>query len=129
MTSFGEVEGVPVSMGNPHFVVFVDEFWPDWRERAAEIQRDPGFKQGINIELVSITDQGHIEVRLYERGVGETQSSGTGSCAAAVASMTTSRVHSPVRVLAPGGSQIVRFEREVFLTGPAQLICRGEFFV
>ncbi len=129
MTSFGEVEGVPVSMGNPHFVVFVDEFWPDWRERAAEIQRDPGFKQGINIELVSVTDQGHIEVRFYERGVGETQSSGTGSCAAAVASITTSRVHSPVRVLAPGGSQIVRFEREVFLTGPAQLICRGEFFV
>lgn len=129
MTSFGKVEGIPVSMGNPHFVVFLDEFGPNWQERAAEIQRDPSFNQGINIELVNIKDTGHIEVRFYERGVGETQSSGTGSCAAAIASITTGRVHSPVRVTAPGGSQIVRFDREVFLTGPAQLVCRGEFFI
>jgi diaminopimelate epimerase len=69
-----------------------------------------------------------IEVRFYERGVGETQSSGTGSCAAAVASISAGRVNSPVTVHAPGGAQMVRWPGEkVVLRGPAQLICRGEF--
>jgi diaminopimelate epimerase len=70
-----------------------------------------------------------LEVRFFERGVGETQSSGTGSCAAAVAAIWASRAKSPVLIHATGGEQIVRWETEVFLTGPAQLICRGEFFL
>jgi diaminopimelate epimerase len=127
--SLGEVKGIPVSMGNPHFVVFVTEFWPHWQERAAEIQRDVTFKHGINIELEMIKDKQHIDVRFFERGVGETLSSGTGSCAAAVAAIASGRAESPVRVHAPGGMQVVRFEKEVFLRGPAQLVCRGEFFV
>ena len=128
-TSFGGVTGIAVSMGNPHFVVFVAAFPPDWQKRAAEIQRDPVFKQGVNVELVSIRDKENIDVRFFERGVGETQSSGTGSCAAAVAAISTGYASSPLRVHAPGGTQIVRFDHEVFLRGPAQLICRGEFFV
>jgi diaminopimelate epimerase len=128
-TPFGEVDGIPVSIGNPHFVIFVDEFWPDWQRRSAEIQRVVGFKQGINIELVIVTDRSNIDVRFYERGVGETQSSGTGSSASAVASVTTGRARSPLRVHAPGGTQEVRFEKEVFLRGPATLICHGEYFV
>ena len=128
-TRLGGVGGIPVSMGNPHFVVFVDEFWPDWQARAADIQRDPSFKQGVNVELVAVKDTGTIDVRFYERGVGETQSSGTGSSAAAVAAIVSGRAQSPLRVHAPGGTQFVRFEKEVFLRGPAQLICRGEFFV
>jgi diaminopimelate epimerase len=128
-TSFGEVKGTSVSMGNPHFVVFVAGFWPDWQLRAAEIQRDKIFKNGINIELVVIKDRQRIDVCFFERGVGETQSSGTGSCAAAVAAITNGRADSPLRVQAPGGAQMVRFEKEVFLQGPAQLICRGEFFI
>jgi diaminopimelate epimerase len=128
-TSLGEVKGISVSMGNPHFVVFVTEFWPHWQERAAEIQRDVTFKHGINIELGVIKDKQHIDVRFFERGVGETLSSGTGSCAAAVAAIASGRAESPVRVHAPGGIQVVRFEKEVFLRGPAQLVCRGEFFV
>jgi diaminopimelate epimerase len=128
-TAFGESRGIPVSIGNPHFVVFVDEFWSDLQCRSAAIQRDAFFKQGVNVELVALKDNGNIDVRFYERGVGETQSSGTGSSAAAVASITSGRARSPVRVHAPGGTQVVRFEKEVFLRGPAQLICRGEFFV
>jgi diaminopimelate epimerase len=128
-TAFGDVMGIPVSMGNPHFVIFVDKFWPDWQTRAAIIQKDPLFPHGVNIELVVIRAPGTIEIRFYERGVGETQSSGTGSSAAAVASIVSHGVKSPVRVNAAGGSQWVRFEREVFLRGPAQIICRGEFFV
>ena len=128
-TSFGKVSGIPASMGNPHFVVFKEKFWEEWQARAAEIQRDPVFKQGVNIELVVVEDKHHIDVRFFERGVGETQSSGTGSCAAAVAAISSGRAISPVQVKAPGGVQMVRFDREVFLRGPARLICEGEFFV
>jgi diaminopimelate epimerase len=128
-TSFGEVKGVPVSMGNPHFVVFVEEFWGEWQSRAGEIQRNSIFKQGVNIELVRVKDKSNIEVLFFERGVGETQSSGTGSCAAAVAAVTTGRTKSPVVVEAAGGVQAVRYETEVFLRGPARLIGEGRFFV
>lgn len=128
-TQFGEIDGIPVSVGNPHFVIFVDQVWFDWQKKAADIQRVVGFKQGINVELVVVRNASNIDVVFYERGVGETRSSGTGSSAAAVASIATGRAKSPVRVRAPGGTQEVRFEKEVFLRGPATLICEGEFFV
>jgi diaminopimelate epimerase len=124
-----EVRGLPVSMGNPHYVVFVDEFSPDWQAEAAEIGRHHNFKHGINVELVRPVDQRNIDARFFERGVGETQSSGTGSCAAAVATIVTEKAESPLRVHTPGGVQTVRWEEQVFLRGTAQLICRGEFFV
>jgi diaminopimelate epimerase len=125
--AFGDARGIPVSMGNPHFVVFVDDFVPGWQGDAAEIGKHHDFKYGINVEFVKVRDKENLDVRFYERGVGETQSSGTGSCAAAVASMFSKRAESPVRVHAPGGAQTVRWEGEVFLRGPAQIVCRGEF--
>ncbi len=125
----GAVRGLPVSMGNPHFVVFVNEFASDWQAEAAEIQRSPEFKHGVNVELVAIDGRHDIRARFFERGVGETQSSGTGSCASAVAAMAMSKAESPVRVHAPGGIQTVRREGAlVFLRGSARLVCRGEFF-
>jgi len=127
--AFCEVRGVPVSMGNPHYVVYVNEFAPGWQAEAAEIGRHHDFKYGINVELVVIKDRNNIEVRFFERGVGETRSSGTGSGASAVASIATKQAESPVRVHTPGGIQTVRWENEVFLRGPARLICRGEFFL
>jgi len=126
--AFGEVRGTPVSMGNPHFVVFVREFSPAWQAEGAEIGRHHDFKHGINVEFVRVRSQNEIEVRFYERGVGETQSSGTGSCASAVASIAAGRAQSPLKVHAPGGTQVVRWAGEkVFLRGAAQLVCRGEF--
>jgi diaminopimelate epimerase len=127
--AFGEVRGIPVSMGNPHYVIFVNEFAPGWQAEAAEIGRHPSFKYGINIELVSAVDKRNIDARFFERGVGETQSSGTGSCAAAVAAIVAEKAESPLRVHTPGGVQTVRWEEQVFLRGTAQLVCRGEFFV
>jgi diaminopimelate epimerase len=125
-----EVRGIPVSMGNPHFVTFVPEFTPDWRVRAAEIQRNPHFQQGVNVEFVAVDSKYDVRARFFERGVGETQSSGTGSCAAAVAAMATGRAVSPVKVQAPGGTQTVRtVGSKVLLRGPARLLCRGEFFL
>jgi diaminopimelate epimerase len=125
-----EVRGIPVSMGNPHYVVFVSEFAENWQDEAKKIQRSSVFKDGVNVELVAIDGKHDVRARFFERGVGETQSSGTGSCAAAVAAMTTSRAESPVRVHAPGGIQAVRREgKSVFFRGAARLVCRGEFFL
>ncbi len=126
--SHDEVKGIPVSMGNPHYVMFVDDFDHDWQARAAEIESHRDFPNRTNVELVRVLSPHDIEIRLYERGVGETLSSGTGSSAAAVASIASGRTSSPVRVVAPGGPQTVTWNGNVVLRGPAQLICRGEFF-
>lgn len=127
--AFGEVTGIPLSMGNPQFVVLVDEFHPGWQAEAAEIGRHHDFKYGTNVELVRVNGSGEIEIRIFERGAGETLSSGTGSCAAAVASICAGRVKSPVRVISPGGTQAVEWDREVLLYGPAEILCQGEFYL
>lgn len=125
-----EVHGVPVSMGNPHYVIFVPQFSENWREQAANIQKSSSFKQGVNVEFVAVDGKHDVRARFFERGVGETQSSGTGSCASAFAAIATGRAASPVRVHAPGGTQTVRRQGSaVFLRGIAKLVCRGEFFL
>lgn len=123
------VVGRKVSMGNPHFVIFVDTFQDGWQKQAALLATQPMFPQGTNVEYVVVRGPNTIEIRLFERGVGETQSSGTGSCASAVAAIAAGRVSSPVQVVAPGGAQTVRWDQHVYLRGPASLICRGEFFI
>jgi diaminopimelate epimerase len=125
-----EVRGVAVSMGNPHFVIFVREFPPNWQVHAAEIQRSAHFPQGVNVEFVVVNGQHDVKSLFFERGAGETQSSGTGSCAAAVAAIAAGRAVSPVKVHASGGVQTVRtVGKNVFLRGPARLLCRGEFLL
>jgi diaminopimelate epimerase len=121
--------GMRVSTGNPHFVILSETFPEDWKRQAAVIQAQPQFPEGTNVEYVVVRGPHEIEIRLFERGVGETQSSGTGSCASAVAAIAHRRVTSPVTVVAPGGTQTVRWEDQVYLRGPATLVCRGEFFV
>ena len=131
--------GTNVSMGNPHFVIFVENFQEGWQKQAALIQTQPQFPQGTNVEYAIVREStkigpNEIEIRIFERGAGETLSSGTGSCASAVAAIASGRVTSPVKVVAPGGSQTVRWENkgnlnQVYLRGPAALICRGEYFL
>jgi diaminopimelate epimerase len=126
----GDVRGIPVLIGNPHFVLVGPDFAGNWKQTAAEIQKAPQFTGGVNIEVVVIDGTHDVRVRFFERGVGETQSSGTGSCASAMAALSTGKVESPVRVHAPGGVQMVRQEgKEVFLRGVARLVCQGEFFL
>jgi len=128
--SSGEVRGIPVSMGNPHFVVFVPEFARNWRFQAAEIQSLTQFPDGVNIEYVVVDSKFDVRARFFERGVGETRSSGTGSCASAAAAISSGRATSPVKVDAPGGAQTVRRVGDtIFLRGPARLVGRGEFFL
>jgi diaminopimelate epimerase len=131
------VSGVPVAMGNPQFLIFVDEFPPDWQQIAAEVQsHSEHFPQGVNVEFVQLRSAREIAIRIFERGVGETSSSGTGSSASAAAAIAVKGLENRLEVHAPGGSQIVEWngpqsngDRELYLTGPARLVCRGEFFV
>lgn len=130
--SVGEVTGTPVSMGNPQYAIFVDQFPANWQALGAEVQRQPVFTEGVNVDFVRVIGQSEIEVRFFERGAGETKSSGTGSCASAVAAISAGRAQSPLTVRAEGGAQTVRWSREndnISLRGPAQLVCKGEFFV
>ncbi len=128
------IEGAVVSTGNPHFVIFVDQ--PDfsmhghaWQAIGAEICSHPQFPQQTNVEFVRMTSRDEIEIRIYERGVGPTSSSGTGTCAAGSAAIALRGAAPVLRVIAPGGAQTVEWQgrgSEILLTGPAELICFGE---
>ena len=128
------VNGVEVSTGNPHFVVMVedDDFTVaglSWQEIGAEICGHNDFPHQTNVEFVRIVIPTEIEIRIFERGVGPTSSSGTGSSAAATAALALHGCQSPLTVVAPGGAQTVEWEgpgKELRLTGPASLIAHGE---
>ena len=127
--SDGEIQGIPVSLGNPHFVVLVAAFPSDWQSRSTEIQRSSQFAHGVNVEWVAVVSEHEIQARFFERGAGETRSSGTGSCASALAAIAAGKVRSPVKVHAPGGTQTVRTDgSKIFLRGMARVVARGEFF-
>jgi diaminopimelate epimerase len=129
-----EVEGVEVSTGNPHFVIVADNAdfrisGSTWRQIGAEICVHPNFPHQTNVEFLRIVSPAEIEIRIFERGVGPTTSSGTGSSAAATAAIALSGCQSPLTVVAPGGAQTIAWSgpgTELFLTGPASLIARGE---
>jgi diaminopimelate epimerase len=117
-----------LDVGNPQCVVFVDEFPEDWAGVGAEIEGHPHFPKRTNVSFVRRIDEHAIEARFYERGAGVTLSSGTGSTGAAVASIVRKLVKSPVEVRTPGDMLRLRWEESVFLTGPAEIVARGEFF-
>jgi diaminopimelate epimerase len=119
-----------LQMCNPNACVFVDDFdRTDWRRIGRAIESHTQFPQRTNVEFVRVRDRGAIEVRVYERGVGPTLSSGTGACAAAVASCLNGLTDRRVRVEMEGGRLEVewRDDGEVLLTGEAEVIYRGEW--
>lgn len=134
LTNATKVAGVAVSTGNPHFVIFVDNpafkaHHRTWQELGREICFHPDFPEQTNVEFVRPMDTNSIEIRIFERGVGPTTSSGTGSCATGTASIARRGLKSPLVVRAPGGEQRVEWAgegSEIVLTGPAELIARGE---
>jgi diaminopimelate epimerase len=128
------VYGIQVSMGNPHFVIVVhDENFRahsrGWQELGREICFHPQFPQQTNVEFVRMIRADEIEIRIFERGVGPTTSSGTGTCASAAAAIAHCGARSPLTVHAPGGSQKVEWTgpgAEMILIGPATLVAAGE---
>jgi diaminopimelate epimerase len=128
------VHGTVVSTGNPHFVIVVDDAGfklgnRDWRFVGGEICTHSDFPNQTNVEFLHVPGPREIEIRIWERGVGPTSSSGTGSSAAATAAIALGLAGSPLTVVAPGGAQTVAWDgpgTELKLTGPAALIARGE---
>lgn len=129
-TSLGPTEVTVTSMGNPHCSIFVKSFDSlDWRALGREIEQHPAFPKRTNVEFVRVVTSRQIEVRFWERGVGETASSGTGSSAAVVAANLNLRTGRKVSVRTPGGNLEVNWAESnfVFLTGPVRRVAQGSY--
>ncbi len=119
-----------LSMGNPHAVQQVADLdAAPVAEQGPLIERHPRFPNRVNAGYMQVLDRGHIRLRVYERGAGETLACGTGACAAVVAGVQRGLLGSPVRVSTRGGDLAIRWEGEgqpVWMTGPAQTVFEGE---
>jgi diaminopimelate epimerase len=119
-----------VSMGNPHAVQVVpDVDTAPVLETGPLIERHPRFPNKVNAGFMQIAGRGHIRLRVYERGAGETLACGTGACAAVVAGIRRGLLDSPVRVSARGGELSVAWaggDAPVYLSGPAVTVYEGE---
>lgn len=137
LTDGSHVEGMKISTGNPHFVIVVADASFDvarrsWQNIGNEICHHADFPHQTNVEFVLVKSANEIEIRIFERGVGPTTSSGTGSSASATAAIAQQLAGSPLTVVSPGGAQTVEWGgagSELFLSGPAVLIAEGEAFV
>ena len=127
-----DVEGrllplVTLWMGNPQAVWLVETLETHEMLRVgAALQHHPAFPDAVNVELARVVAPGVVEILIYERGVGPTSSSGTGSCAAAVAAAAYGGAARDLGVVAPGGRQRVEWlDDGVYLTGWAEVVCEG----
>lgn len=134
LAGVGKVAGAIVNVGNPHFVIFVDSedfssHGLSWQALGGQISVSPLFPHGTNVEFVKVLSSDEIAFRIFERGCGPTTSSGTGTCASSAAAMALRGVHRELVAIAEGGTQRTVWtapEEGMRLTGPAEIICRGE---
>jgi diaminopimelate epimerase len=118
-----------LNVGNPQCAVFVDHFDFGWQALGAAIERHWQFPDRTNVSFIKVVDEHTLDVRFFERGAGETMSSGTGSTGAAAAALARGLVSSPVRVLTPAGPLDLRWEQQdILLSGPAEIVASGEFY-
>jgi diaminopimelate epimerase len=119
-----------VSMGNPHAVLLVDDVTQAPVERIGpQIERHPRFPRRANVGFMAIRDRGNIDLRVFERGVGETLACGTGACAAVVYGRVRDLLDERVRVRLPGGTLVVSWqgvEHPAWMTGPAVTVFEGQ---
>ena len=122
-------DGIFVSMGNPHYVIFVDDLDSvDVAARGAMLERHPRFPERCNIEFAQVTPGG-IRMRVWERGSGITMACGTGACATAVAAAVTGRCGRRSRVVMDGGTLDIEWrasDNHVYLSGPATFVYEGD---
>jgi diaminopimelate epimerase len=119
-----------MQMGNPNCCIFVDDFDAlDWRRVGKAIENHEQFPDRTNVVFVRVAARDFIELRIWERGVGETTASGTCSCAGAVAAMVNEKVDRYVRVVMEGGEVRIKWrpDGEVVITGTAEVVYSGEW--
>lgn len=119
-----------VSMGNPHCVVFRPQVAKlDLEQEGPCFETAPIFPQGVNTEFVQVIGENQLQMRVWERGSGETLACGTGACASAVAAVLTGRCNprEPVQVVLRGGTLSIRDTgTTILMTGQAQTVFTGE---
>ena len=125
------VSGTPVSVGNPHFVIFVRDIESvPLDQLGPQIEKHEAFPGGVNVEFVQITGKDRLRMRVWERGSGITMACGTGACASAAAAVRKGFCHfdTPIRVELDSGSLEIRAEQDgsVKMTGPAEIVYEGE---
>jgi diaminopimelate epimerase len=124
------VEVTPVSMGNPHAVIFVPSvFDAPVATLGAAIGSHPRFPSGVNVGFCQVVDPGFARLRVFERGVGETRACGTGACAAAVAGQLTGRLGARCKISLPGGKLRIQWPgpgASLSMVGPAALVFEGQ---
>jgi diaminopimelate epimerase len=124
-----DLDATILNVGNPQCAVFVENFDLDWRALGAALERHPRFPNRTNVSFVKNIDEHTLDVRFFERGAGETMSSGTGSTGAAAAALARGLVLNPVRVITPAGPLDLRWENhDILLAGPAEIVASGEFY-
>ncbi len=129
VTPVGEIRGGAVSVGNPHFVIPVaDVASAPVAEWGALLATHPDFPEGVNVGFVEQRDAGHLRLRVYERGVGETPACGSGACAAAVMMRHWRKTDARVMIELPGGSLRVQWDEDenILMEGPADWVYQGE---
>ena len=119
-----------VSMGNPHAVVFMDDVAGLSIEKIGPLfENHERFPKRTNTEFVKVIDREHVEMRVWERGTGETLACGTGACATVVACILNGLTNDTVTVKLLGGSLRIQWDRQenlVYMTGPASTVFEGE---
>jgi diaminopimelate epimerase len=131
-TEAGTFEVTPLSMGNPHCVLFVDDVDEvDVAGIGAAIETHHAFPSKTNVEFVQVMPNDVLRVRVWERGVGETLACGTGACASAVAAALLCIVGREATVELPGGELAIRWaeNNRVYMTGPATEVFTGTLTV
>ena len=122
-----------VSMGNPHAVTFVEDTKSLPLEKIGpEFEHHKAFPDRVNTEFVQVLNRKEVNMRVWERGSGETLACGTGACAVAVACVLNGKTENEITVHLLGGDLLLRYEEEdgrVWMTGPAAIICDGEITV
>lgn len=125
-----EFRGTFVSMGNPHFVIFVDDISEiDVARYGKILEYDPLFPERCNIEFAEVLPSGAIRTRVWERGSGITMACGTGACATAVAAAITGRASRESDIVMDGGTLHIEWSDQdghVYMTGPAAFAFEGE---
>jgi diaminopimelate epimerase len=117
------VETVTLRVGNPQCVVLGEATERRLHSIAAALAVHPHFPQGTNVELADVEGPGQVRILIWERGVGPTQASGTGACAAAVAAHRFGGATASVQIASPGGTQQVEWlDDGLYLTGPAEVV-------
>jgi diaminopimelate epimerase len=118
-----------VSMGNPHCIIFTDDVKSiAVSEIGPQIEKHPLFPQKTNVEFIQVLNRKEVNLRVWERGVGETLACGTGACASLVASILNKKTDRQTLIHLPGGDLDIHWadDGHVYMTGPAEVVFKGE---